>query len=123
MAISNWLTAVSLGEYLRKHRLQRVDSRGLAWSQNELARRSCVDRGYLSKIENDLSVPGDVAFVRLADAFEWNDRELEYAYALVGKLLPVRIECLVFDTLGVRHKSFRELQGEWMGNIRLESDD
>jgi len=61
---------MKLGEKLRQHREQRQ------WTQPRAAEAIGIEQSYLSKLENDHSVPSVEIFRRIVDAYETNVAEI-----------------------------------------------
>lgn len=89
---------MTLGHYIKTQRLQ------LNLSQPQLAQRASIEQSYLSKLENDLSVPSDDILKRLLDALDSDIaqmcKQLD-ANTLSGKLAAIDS---VRSHLQVRHQ-------------------
>tara|TARA_R110000764_G_scaffold22505_2_gene56010 strand:- start:139 stop:789 length:651 start_codon:yes stop_codon:yes gene_type:complete len=73
---------MKLGDYLRQKRAER------GWTQPEAAARAKIEQSYLSKLENNKSIPSGDIYARLARAYGIDEQEM------AGILFPAELDRL-----------------------------
>ncbi|MBU1346900.1 MAG: helix-turn-helix domain-containing protein [Alphaproteobacteria bacterium] len=73
---------MKLGDYLRQKRAER------GWTQPEAAARATIEQSYLSKLENNKSIPSSDIYARLVQAYDIDEQEM------AGILFPAELDRL-----------------------------
>jgi transcriptional regulator with XRE-family HTH domain len=73
---------MKLGDYLRQKRAER------GWTQPEAAARAKIEQSYLSKLENNKSIPSSEIYARLIHAYDIDEQEM------AGILFPAELDRL-----------------------------